>query len=86
MLLSIILKYFITSSGIVKRILSYRTFIVKEHYFKTNTEENLYQSDVAKVIGTTEETICNWENNHTSPKVMFFLKFKIWIESGALSM
>jgi len=31
----------------------------------------LLQKDVAKIIGTTESTIWNWENNYVTPSISY---------------
>jgi DNA-binding XRE family transcriptional regulator len=55
-------------------------------------EKNLLQKDVAKIIVVTEESIYNWENNHSKPQVKFYPAIKKFINeeveqinSGSLS-
>lgn len=33
---------------------------------------DLLQKDVANIIGVTEDTITNWENNHSKPDIFYF--------------
>lgn len=35
-------------------------------------ELQLFQKDVAKIIGVTEDTITNWENNRSEPDISYF--------------
>ncbi len=42
-----------------------------EHIRKRRMELNLLQSEVAKIIGVTKCTIYNWENNLSSPRIIF---------------
>lgn len=54
---------------------------IGDHIKKRRLELNLYQKDVAKIIGVKEESIYNWENNysepqiHLLPKIIEFLKY-----------
>jgi DNA-binding XRE family transcriptional regulator len=45
---------------------------IGEHLRKRRQELNMFQFEVAKIIGVTEDTICNWENNRSYPKGVFF--------------
>lgn len=47
---------------------------IGEHMRKKRMGLNLFQKDVAKMIGVTDCTIYNWENNYSSPKIMFIPK------------
>jgi DNA-binding XRE family transcriptional regulator len=53
-----------------------------DHIKKKRLEENLFQKDIGKVIGTDNFTIVNWEKNSTKnipakyyPKIMEFLTY-----------
>jgi transcriptional regulator with XRE-family HTH domain len=40
-----------------------------DHLRKVRLDRRIYQSDVAKALGVTNDSINNWENNHCEPKV-----------------
>ncbi|MEI6575087.1 MAG: helix-turn-helix transcriptional regulator [Bacteroidota bacterium] len=40
---------------------------IGEHLRKKRLEEKLLQKDVAKMLGVTEDTVTNWENNRSIP-------------------
>ena len=42
-----------------------------DHIRKKRLDLELLQKDVAKMIGTTESTIWNWENNYTTPSISY---------------
>lgn len=42
---------------------------IGEHFLKRRLELNLYQTDVAKLLGVDEMTIVNWEKGHTQPSL-----------------
>lgn len=42
-----------------------------DHIRAHRLDLGLYQEEVAARIGTTEQTITNWELNHTTPEVRF---------------
>lgn len=41
---------------------------------KRRVELNLFQKDVAHILGVKKESIYNWENNHNSPKIYLLPK------------
>ena len=53
-----------------------------DHIRKKRLNLGLLQKDVAKIIGTTESTIWNWENNYVTPcisnisKIIHFLGYE----------
>jgi DNA-binding XRE family transcriptional regulator len=42
-----------------------------DHIRKRRLDLTLLQKDVAKIIGETEATIYNWENNQSEPSLVF---------------
>ncbi len=55
---------------------------IGDHIKKKRLENNLFQKDVGKIIGTDNFTIVNWEKNGTKnipakyyPKIMEFLNY-----------
>jgi DNA-binding XRE family transcriptional regulator len=42
-------------------------------------ELGLFQSDVAKIIGVTECSIFNWENNLAEPQIRFYSKIILFL-------
>ena len=42
---------------------------IGDHIRQKRLDMNLLQSEVAKQIGVSEDTICYWENNRSNPKV-----------------
>ena len=42
---------------------------IGNHIKKKRLDMNLFQKDVAKLIGVEEESIYNWENNRSKPKI-----------------
>jgi len=63
---------------------------VGDHLRKARMDRGLWQEHVAKVLGVSVSTICNWEGNHTSvatrflPKVVSFLGYDPRQETGQL--
>ena len=47
---------------------------IGDHLKKKRIEQNLTQLDLAKLIGVEEDTICNWENNHSQPRLFLLPK------------
>jgi transcriptional regulator with XRE-family HTH domain len=47
---------------------------IGDHLRKRRIDLRLYQKDVAKAIGVDTLTICNWENNLTSPRLYLLPK------------
>jgi DNA-binding XRE family transcriptional regulator len=45
-----------------------------EHIRKKRMELNLFQKDVAKIIGVEETSIYNWENNQSKPRSRYMSK------------
>ena len=45
-----------------------------DHIRKKRLDLGLLQKDVAKIIGTTESTIWNWENNYATPSLFYIPK------------
>ena len=45
-----------------------------DHIRKKRLDLELLQKDVANIIGTTESTIWNWENNYVSPSLSYIPK------------
>ncbi|MHB8843036.1 MAG: helix-turn-helix transcriptional regulator [Candidatus Aquicultor sp.] len=42
---------------------------IGDHIKKRRVELELFQKDVAHILGVKKESIYNWENNHNSPKI-----------------
>ena len=42
---------------------------IGDHIKKKRIDLNLFQKDVAKLIGVKEESVYNWENNYSKPKI-----------------
>ncbi|MCD6422001.1 helix-turn-helix transcriptional regulator [bacterium] len=40
-----------------------------DHLRKKRLDLGLLQKDVAKILGVSKDTVCNWENNRTSPSL-----------------
>jgi len=47
---------------------------IGDHIKKRRLDLNLFQKDVAKLIGVKEESIYNWENNRSNPKIYLLPK------------
>ena len=47
---------------------------IGEHIKKRRLEQGIFQKEVAKIIGVTENSIYNWENNLTKPPYRFLPK------------
>ena len=47
---------------------------IGDHLRKKRLDLKLYQKDVAKVIGVDTLTVCNWENNLTTPRLYLLPK------------
>ena len=45
---------------------------IGDHIRKKRMELKLFQKDVAKICGVTEDCITNWEKNRTVPQIQFF--------------
>lgn len=45
-----------------------------DHIRKRRYELDLLQKDIAQQIGVTLETMTNWENNHSYPKIKYWPK------------
>ncbi len=45
-----------------------------DHIKKKRLDLNLFQKDVAKLLGVKEESIYNWENNRSNPKIYLLPK------------
>ena len=45
-----------------------------DHIRAKRLDNNLFQKDVAKIIGTSEESINHWEMNTTEPEIKFYPK------------
>ena len=45
-----------------------------EHIRKRRLEQNLFQSEVAHIIGVEETSIYNWESNRSNPSVKYIPK------------
>ena len=44
---------------------------IGDHIKKRRLDLDLLQKDVAELIGVQKDSICNWENNRSSPKIHF---------------
>ena len=44
---------------------------IGEHIRKRRLEQNLFQADVARLIGVEETSIYNWESNRSNPSVKY---------------
>lgn len=58
---------------------------VGDHLRKTRLNRGLHQKDVAKLIGVSDETINNWENNHTSPQISKMKMIDDFLKSNHVS-
>lgn len=47
---------------------------IGEHIRKRRLEQNLFQADVARLIGVEETSIYNWESNRSNPSVKYIPK------------
>jgi len=47
---------------------------IGDHLRKKRLDLKLFQKDVAKAIGVDTLTVCNWENNLTSPRIYLLPK------------
>ena len=47
---------------------------IGEHIKKRRLEQGLFQREVAKIIGVTENSVYSWENNSTEPPNRFIPK------------
>ena len=47
---------------------------IGDHLRKKRLDLKLYQEDVSKAIGVDTLTICNWENNLTTPRLFLLPK------------
>lgn len=45
---------------------------IGNHIRKKRMDLKLIQKDVAKILGVTEDSITNWENNSSEPQVNYF--------------
>ena len=45
-----------------------------DHLRKRRLDLKLLQKEVAQKLGVNQDTICNWENNRTSPTLRFIPK------------
>ncbi len=44
---------------------------IGEHIRKVRMDRKLFQKDVAKIIGVSEDCITNWENNRSTPQIRY---------------
>lgn len=47
---------------------------IGDHIKKKRLDLNLFQKDVARIVGVKKESICNWENSWSKPKVYLLPK------------
>jgi transcriptional regulator with XRE-family HTH domain len=47
---------------------------IGDHIRKKRLDLNLFQKDVAKLLGVKECTITNWEKNHSQPTIHYLHK------------
>ena len=45
-----------------------------DHLRKKRLDLGLLQKDVAQILQVNPDTICNWENNHTRPALVYLPK------------
>lgn len=48
--------------------------LYQERLKELRTEKNVSQKDLAKIIGTTNSSICDWERGRTQPKIAEIIK------------
>ena len=54
-------------------IISQNSKTLGDHIRKIGLELNLFQKDVARLIGVEETTVFNWENNYSNPQIKYIL-------------
>lgn len=47
---------------------------IGDHIKKKRLDRNLFQKDVAALIGVKKESVYNWENNRSQPKISYLPK------------
>ncbi|WP_199141627.1 recombinase family protein [Pedobacter sp. ASV12] len=58
---------------------------IGEHIRKRRMELQLFQKDVAKICGVTEDCIANWEKNRSTPQIIFYPKIIEFLAYSPLS-
>ena len=54
--------------------------IFGERLKELRTEKNLLQKDLAKILGTTNSSVCDWETNRAQPDMEMLVKLADYFE------
>ncbi len=57
---------------------------IGDHLWKKRLDLRRFQKDVAKAMGVDTLTVCNWENNLTTPRLFLFPKIYHFLGSNPL--
>ena len=59
---------------------------IGDHIKKKRLDKNLFQKDVAALLGVKEESIYNWENHRSKPRISYFPKIIKFLEYFPLDL
>lgn len=55
--------------------------IFQDRLKELRTERNLSQKDLAKILGTTNSSICDWETNRAQPDMEMLIKLADYFDT-----